>query len=156
MANNRMRKSFFLYTLMRSTKSCSRYSLLLVVASLPVLHSKQMSTGCLSQARLRWEFPVRASWCVNYTISLFVELGINEECADANRSISSSHLSPVCSGGSTARSSAFQTSPTLSLQKTGDHSISTSRSVSPFSFSYVQTQDSSHSPTRYAPFKTPS
>ena len=39
-ANNRMRKCFFLYTLMRLTKSCSRYSLLLVVASLPMLYSQ--------------------------------------------------------------------------------------------------------------------
>ena len=124
-----MRKSFFVYILTRSTKSCSRYSLLLVVAS----------PGCFSQARLRWEVsPVRASSCVNYIISLFAELGIDKEYADANRAISSIHLSPVYSGGSTARWSVPQTSPTMSLQKTGEHSISISRSVSPFSFSYLR------------------
>ena len=124
-----MRKSFFVYILTRSTKSCSRYSLLLVVAS----------PGCLSQARLRWEVsPVRASSCVNYTISLFAELGTDKECADANRPISSNHLSPVYSVGSTARSSALQISPTLFLQKTGDHSISISRSVSPFSLCFLR------------------
>ena len=47
-----------------------------------------------------------------------------------NRPISSSHLSRAYSAGSSVRSSAHQTSPTLSLQRTGDHSTLTSRSVS--------------------------
>ena len=47
-----------------------------------------------------------------------------------DRPIWSSHLSRVYSEGSSVRPSARQTSPTQSLQKTGDHSISTSRSAS--------------------------
>jgi hypothetical protein len=86
--------------------------------------------------------------------------------ADMNRPISSSHLSRVYSGGSydrpIARLRAKPARP-LSLQKTGDHSISTPRSLSPpFSSCYPhgcpggQPQDSAHSTTRYASFKTPS
>ena len=37
-ANSRMRKSFFVYTLTRLKKSCPRYSLLVVVPSLPDMH----------------------------------------------------------------------------------------------------------------------
>ena len=107
-----------------------------------------------------WE--VQASWWVNYPI-LCTELGI-EEYTDPNRPIWSSRLSCVYSGGSSVPMSAPQTSPTLSPQKTGDHYTSTSRSVSPpFSSSYPRgcpggdlPQDSAHSTTRYAPFKTPS
>lgn len=40
MANSRMRKSFSVNTLMRLTKSCPRYSLPLLVTSLPVLYSR--------------------------------------------------------------------------------------------------------------------
>ncbi len=65
MANSKMRKSFFVYTLMRLTKNWLRYSLLLAVASLPVLHLK--NARCPSQARLGSK--VKASWCVNYPIS---------------------------------------------------------------------------------------
>ena len=92
---------------------------------------------------------------------LCAELGI-EEYTDPNRPIWSSHLLRVYSGGSSVRMFALQTSP-MSRQKTGDHSTSTSRSVSPFSSCYPHgcpgddlPQDSAHSTTRYAPFKTPS
>ena len=52
-------------------------------------------------------------------------------CPDADRPMSSSHLSRVSLQGSSVRLSGGQTSPTLSPQKTGDHSISMSWSVSP-------------------------
>ena len=61
---------------------------------------------------------------------LCAELGIDKEFTDVNRPISLSHLLRVYSEGSSVRPSTPQASPTLSLQKTGDHSISTSRSVS--------------------------
>ena len=65
--------------------------------------------------------------------SLCTEIGTDKEYTDMDRPISSSHLPRVYSEGSSVRPSARQTSPTLSLQKTGDHFTSTSRSVSPFS-----------------------
>ncbi|KAF8494149.1 hypothetical protein F5888DRAFT_1719063, partial [Russula emetica] len=52
--------------------------------------------------------------------------GFVVQCTDMDRPILLSHLSRVYSGGSSVCPSARQTSPTLSLQKTGDHSISTS------------------------------
>ena len=66
-ANSRMRKSFSVFTSTRLMKNCSRYSLLLVVTSRPLLHPKQNS-GYLSQARLTWEN--EASWYANYFASL--------------------------------------------------------------------------------------
>ena len=66
-ANSRMRKSFSVFTSTRLMKNCSRYSLLLVVTSRPLLHPKKNS-GRLSQARLTWENG--ASWCANYFTSL--------------------------------------------------------------------------------------
>ena len=135
-ANSRMRKSFSVYTLTSSTKSCPYYSLLLVVASMPVLHLKQKNAWCLSLARLRWE--VKASWCVNYFSSLrWFSVAIDKECTDTDRPIWSSHPLRVYSGESSVRPSSHQTSPTLSQQKAGDHSISTSRSVSPFSSAWM-------------------
>ena len=94
-----MRQSFFGSTLMRLTKSCPRHSVLLATAS------------------LMWE--VKASWCVNHSISFCTELGIdnNKNWPDMNRPM---QLTRVCLEGSC---------PTLSVQKTGGHSISTSRSV---------------------------
>ena len=64
----------------------------------------------------------------------------------------SSHLSRVYSGESSVRPSAGKTSPTLSLQKTGDHSISTSRSVSsPFSSCYPHGCPGGDLPQDYCP-----
>jgi hypothetical protein len=75
---------------------------------------------------------------VNYSISLSTEHGTDKECTDMKRPIPLSHLSCVYSGGSSVRPFAGQTGPTLSLQKTGDHSILTSRSVfPPFSSCYL-------------------
>jgi hypothetical protein len=71
-ANSRMRKSFSVSTSTRLMKNWSRYSLLLVVTSRPLLHPK--TSGRLSQARLTWE--EEASWCVKYFISRYLELGI--------------------------------------------------------------------------------
>ena len=63
-ANSRMRKSFFVYTLTRLTMSCLSYSILLVIAGLPVLHLKSKGARYL----LTWE--VKVSWCVNNSIPL--------------------------------------------------------------------------------------
>lgn len=106
--NSRIRQSFFGNTLMRLTKSCPRYSVLLATAS------------------LTWD--VKVSRCVNHDIISFcTELGIDKiHWPDMNRPM---QLTRVCSGGSSVRPSAGQKSPNLSLQMTGDHSISTSRSV---------------------------
>ena len=65
-ANSRMRKNFSVFTSTCLMKNWSRYSLLLVVTSRPLLHQKQNS-GYLSQARLTWEN--EASWCANYFAS---------------------------------------------------------------------------------------
>ena len=133
-ANSRMRKSFSVYSLTSLTESCPCYSLLSVVASMPVLHLKQKNAWCLSLARLRWE--VKASWCVNYLISA-LNSAFDKDCTDTNRPIWSSHLLRVYPGESSVRPSSRQTNPTLSLQKAGDHSISISRSVTPFSSAWV-------------------
>jgi hypothetical protein len=66
-----------------------------------------------------------------------LNLAIDKECTDTGRPIWSSHLLRVYLGESSVRPSLCQTSPTLSLQKAGDHSISTSRSVSPFSSAWM-------------------
>ena len=108
--DSRMQQSFFGNTLTRLTKSWPRYSILLAAASLMC--------------------EVKASWCVNHAISFFTELGIDKKnWSDMNRPMSSGQLPRVYSEESSVFQSAGQTSPTLSLQKTGDHSISTSRSV---------------------------
>ena len=57
-----------------------------------------------------------------------LNLGIDKEWTDTDRPITLSHLLRAYSG---VRPSSRQTSPTLSLQKVGDHSVSTSRFVSP-------------------------
>ena len=67
-----------------------------------------------------------------------LNLGIDKECTDTDRPITLSHLLRVYSGESSVRPSWHQTSPTLSQQKAGDHSILTSRSVTPsFSSAWV-------------------
>ena len=67
-----------------------------------------------------------------------LNLAIDKECTDTYRPITLSHLLRVYSGEISVRPSSHQTSPTLSQQKAGDHSISTSRSVTPsFSSAWV-------------------
>jgi hypothetical protein len=66
-----------------------------------------------------------------------LNLAIDKEWTDTDRPIWSSHLLRVYSGESSVRPSSRQTSPTLSQQKAGDHFISTSRSVSPFSSAWM-------------------
>jgi hypothetical protein len=66
-----------------------------------------------------------------------LNLAIDKECTDTDRLITSSHLLRVYLGESSVHPSSHQTTLTLSLQKAGDHSISTSKSVSPFFSAWV-------------------
>ena len=127
-ANIRTRKSFSVFTLTRLMKNWSRYSLLLVVTSRPVLDPKKNS-GCLSQARLIWEN--EASWCAKYFISLYLELGIADGGMFMSRPSQSSRPWGAYSMGGSALPCARQTNPTLSPLKTGDHSNSIFGSVFP-------------------------
>jgi hypothetical protein len=68
-ANSRMRKSSSVSTSTRLMKSCSRYSLLLVITSRPLMHPKQKNARCLRQARLTWEN--EPSWYVNCFIFFY-------------------------------------------------------------------------------------
>lgn len=115
-----MRKSSSASTSMLLMKSCSRYSLLLVIMSRPL--PEQRNSRCLIQARLTSEYKTLC------------------------------RPSRVYSVGGPVRPYARQTNSMPSPSKTGDHSNSISRSVSPHGVPVTNLQ-TFRSPIRYIPFK---
>ena len=96
---------------------------------------------CLGQPTFRLQPPGSRTFsptlvhCVHYLLSLHLTAPALQhlQCIDLETSAQRTVLSVPRRPCLSTSPSALQTSPALSLQKTGDYSISTSRSVSPFS-----------------------